>query len=315
MEAIFGLWIFAVGSSVGSFLNVVAWRGPRGMSINGHSFCPRCNVPIASIDNIPIVGWLRLRGRCLTCQLPISAKYPFFEAVGGFMFLFLYVIEFLSYGSNLPITIGMHRDYGLPLNLTDLPPRLIWIFAAHIILLSTMLAIFMTRNNGHRMPSKYLIFSVCIVWASLLIDQSASNVNLMSLNITPAETPYELGWYICRAAINSIVAAVVVSAAQKFAQQPEPTMADQDEVRSSDSFVSLCWNWYLIVFLLMLSIGVLPSMVVLTVSIAISAVYLLCDPKGLSKPWGHAQSWLLGVSYLFILGWKTFYNFALQMIS
>lgn len=75
---------FLLGSCVGSFLNVVAFRLPRGLSLlRPPSFCPACDRPIAASDNLPIIGWLLLRGRARCCGAPISARYPLGEALTG----------------------------------------------------------------------------------------------------------------------------------------------------------------------------------------------------------------------------------------
>lgn len=72
---------FVFGSIIGSFLNVVVWRVPRGESIvNPPSACPNCGAPIAPWDNVPILSWFILRGRCRSCGEPISARYPLVEA-------------------------------------------------------------------------------------------------------------------------------------------------------------------------------------------------------------------------------------------
>jgi leader peptidase (prepilin peptidase)/N-methyltransferase len=75
------------GVVVGSFLNVVAHRVPAGISIvRPPSACPSCGAPIAARDNIPIVSWLLLRGRCRNCHTPISPRYPIVESAGGVTF-------------------------------------------------------------------------------------------------------------------------------------------------------------------------------------------------------------------------------------
>ena len=67
---------------IGSFLNVVAYRLPRGESLaHPPSRCPECGTPIKPYDNVPVLGWLLLRGRCRHCGAPISARYPLVEAV------------------------------------------------------------------------------------------------------------------------------------------------------------------------------------------------------------------------------------------
>lgn len=80
------LIVFAAmyGSCVGSFLNVVVWRLPNGLSlVRPGSFCPKCSHPIRFYDNIPVFGWLFLRGKCRDCHAPISMRYPLIEFICG----------------------------------------------------------------------------------------------------------------------------------------------------------------------------------------------------------------------------------------
>ena len=80
----FALWTFAAGAVVGSFLNVVIARVPKGESIvSPGSRCPRCGNPIAWFDNVPIFSWLLLRARCRRCGLSISPRYPMVELLTG----------------------------------------------------------------------------------------------------------------------------------------------------------------------------------------------------------------------------------------
>jgi len=73
-----------LGLAVGSFLNVVVWRVPRGESVVAPpSACPRCGHQIRARDNVPVVSWLLLRARCRDCGEPISSRYPLVEAVTG----------------------------------------------------------------------------------------------------------------------------------------------------------------------------------------------------------------------------------------
>lgn len=70
-----------LGLLIGSFLNVVVWRVPRGESVvSPPSACPACGRPIRPRDNVPVLSWLLLRGRCRDCGSPISARYPLVEA-------------------------------------------------------------------------------------------------------------------------------------------------------------------------------------------------------------------------------------------
>jgi leader peptidase (prepilin peptidase) / N-methyltransferase len=73
-----------LGAIIGSFLNVVAYRLPRKESLlHPPSACPECGTPIKPYDNVPVLGWLWLRGRCRACGKPISPRYPIVEAVTG----------------------------------------------------------------------------------------------------------------------------------------------------------------------------------------------------------------------------------------
>jgi leader peptidase (prepilin peptidase)/N-methyltransferase len=76
-----------LGLAVGSFLNVVIWRLPRRESLSSPaSACPKCGQPIRPRDNMPVVSWLILRGRCRDCGAPISARYPAIELLTGALF-------------------------------------------------------------------------------------------------------------------------------------------------------------------------------------------------------------------------------------
>ncbi len=71
----------AFGASLGSFLNVVLWRVPRGESlVSPPSHCPACDTDLGPAELVPIASWLALRGRCRHCGVHISARYPLVEA-------------------------------------------------------------------------------------------------------------------------------------------------------------------------------------------------------------------------------------------
>jgi leader peptidase (prepilin peptidase)/N-methyltransferase len=84
-------FFFLFGIVIGSFLNVCISRIPDGLSIvSPGSHCPRCDAPIKPYDNVPILGWLWLRGKCRSCALPISPMYPIVELATGLLFLSCY---------------------------------------------------------------------------------------------------------------------------------------------------------------------------------------------------------------------------------
>jgi leader peptidase (prepilin peptidase) / N-methyltransferase len=92
------LFFFALGAIIGSFLNVCIVRLPRGESlIRPPSHCPNCNEPIKFYDNIPIISYIILRGKCRYCKKRISLQYPVVEALTGLMAVAL----FMKYGPTL----------------------------------------------------------------------------------------------------------------------------------------------------------------------------------------------------------------------
>src|SRR5205085_3397993 len=77
-----------LGLAIGSFLNVVVHRVPAGRSVvSPGSHCPGCSTPIRARHNVPVAGWLLLRGRCADCAEPIPARYPLVEALTAVLFV------------------------------------------------------------------------------------------------------------------------------------------------------------------------------------------------------------------------------------
>jgi leader peptidase (prepilin peptidase) / N-methyltransferase len=116
VAAVFGL-------IVGSFLNVVAYRLPRGESlVKPRSRCPNCETPIRPYDNIPVLSWLLLRGRCRHCGHPISPQYPIVEAATAALFAAVVAARDDAGG----IALGLILITALvPIVLIDLERRLI----------------------------------------------------------------------------------------------------------------------------------------------------------------------------------------------
>ncbi|MEJ7797632.1 MAG: prepilin peptidase [Solirubrobacteraceae bacterium] len=84
----------AFGLLIGSFLNVVAYRLPRRESLaTPGSHCPSCEAPVKPYDNIPVLSWLLLRGRCRSCREPIGARYPIVEAITAVLFAAVVAVQ------------------------------------------------------------------------------------------------------------------------------------------------------------------------------------------------------------------------------
>jgi leader peptidase (prepilin peptidase) / N-methyltransferase len=112
-----------LGAVIGSFLNVVAYRLPRGESlIQPGSRCPECETPIKPYDNVPVLGWLLLRGRCRACGTHIAWRYPAVEAVTGL----LCAAVVLRFGADRDAWLGLVLVLLLvPITLIDLDYQII----------------------------------------------------------------------------------------------------------------------------------------------------------------------------------------------
>ena len=146
LRVFLGSWLFALGACVGSFLNVVVYRLPLGknLSVPG-SACPRCGHAIRGRHNIPILGWLILRGKCFDCQAPISPRYPLVEAVVGTAFLAL-AWELLVGGANYPVI-----EFGQPRWSTATNALSVG-YALHVILVTTLIGAALIEYDGQRIP-------------------------------------------------------------------------------------------------------------------------------------------------------------------
>ena len=110
--------VFIFGAAIGSFINVVVYRLPAKLSILWPpSRCPHCLNQLRAYDNVPVLGWLWLRGRCRYCKSKISKRYPLVEAVTGLAF----VLIFLRFGvSSLTLGYCAFVSWLLALSLIDL---------------------------------------------------------------------------------------------------------------------------------------------------------------------------------------------------
>src|SRR5947209_6670504 len=113
----------AFGAVIGSFLNVVAYRLPRRESlVRPGSRCPGCQAAIKPYDNLPVIGWLLLRGRCRRCGVPISSRYPVVEALTALLAVGVVLVSH----STAALVLGLVLVAVLvPVALIDLDHRII----------------------------------------------------------------------------------------------------------------------------------------------------------------------------------------------
>jgi len=145
------VWLTVLGGVIGSFLNVVIYRLPRGLSlIEPPSHCPVCKKPIRWFDNVPVFGWIVLRGRCRDCRTPISMRYPLIEALTAAIFGLLAASEYLSGGANLPLRAVELVEGVVVTGLSNL--QLYTIYGYHLVLLCTLLCAVLIEYDGNRLP-------------------------------------------------------------------------------------------------------------------------------------------------------------------
>jgi leader peptidase (prepilin peptidase)/N-methyltransferase len=175
MNLALAAWLLAVGGCVGSFLNVLVYRLPLGLNIAyPGSRCPKCGAPIAGKDNIPVISWLHLRGRCRHCREPISWRYPLVEMLTGIVFFALAGVEVFTRGANLP-TSGHYFSTSVEL----------WsLYALQLVLLSLLIAAAGMAFDGQEMPWRLPLAAISLV--------------LLATTIWPVLRPAE-SWTIERA--------------------------------------------------------------------------------------------------------------------
>jgi prepilin signal peptidase PulO-like enzyme (type II secretory pathway) len=172
--AVLSLWLGAVGACVGSFLNVVVYRMPRGMSLVWPgSRCPQCEHPIRWYDNLPILSWLLLRGRCRDCRAPISPRYPLIEGLVATLFVVMaWNTVLIQFPGEFP---GDYRSAAETWSI-------LWgRYALHLLLALALIAAAFAELDGRALPIRVplavaviglIATSLCPVLRAELIDDS-----------------------------------------------------------------------------------------------------------------------------------------------
>jgi len=169
-DGVVALFLFVLGANVGSFLNVLAHRVPQGRSVvRGGSRCPACGMPIRWHDNIPVVGWLVLRGRCRDCRAPIAPRYPLVEAACAGLVGVVASVELLSGGRNLPRASHAFHRGGADVLLLHTDWLLVATSLLHCGILVTLLAWALFEADGLRVPRGWVLASLAIVVGIALV--------------------------------------------------------------------------------------------------------------------------------------------------
>jgi leader peptidase (prepilin peptidase)/N-methyltransferase len=134
-----------LGLAIGSFLNVVIWRVPRGLSLSSPpSACPRCGHPIRARDNVPVLSWLILRGRCRDCGEPISIRYPLVEL--GTALAFVGVVLWAA-----------------------LQPAGFWLLPAYLLFAAVSIALALIDLDTKRLPNAIVVPAIGVVLVLLAL--------------------------------------------------------------------------------------------------------------------------------------------------
>jgi prepilin signal peptidase PulO-like enzyme (type II secretory pathway) len=168
---------FVWGAMLGSFLNVVVHRVPRGASIvHGRSRCPRCGAPVRPRDNVPVLGWLLLRGRCRDCAAPISARYPLVEAGCGLLMTAVAAVDLVHGGIDRMLLRGDWLPWAR--------------FACHGLALLTLVAWTLIAASGSRVPKTATVVAVVVAGLAAVALPAVQPVGALPAgSVWPADQP------------------------------------------------------------------------------------------------------------------------------
>lgn len=153
------LWIGAFGACVGSLLNVLVYRLPLGLDVvTPSSRCPNCETRLTWRENIPIFGWLALRGRCRFCRVSISSEYPIVEAFTAFLWALVFVVLYAERNRFFGVPVGtLGPSWG------DAGFRLTWpTFVLVVSLFSCLIAVTLIDARTFHIPMALVVVPVVL---------------------------------------------------------------------------------------------------------------------------------------------------------
>lgn len=187
MKLLGEIWIFFLGGCLASFLNLVAWRLPRGRGVNGSSMCPFCETELLFSDNLPVYGWIRNSGHCRTCKTPIPLRYLFVEVFLGCVFVLIAFLEIQSGGANLPFQNAFNSE-GFVYLLFKPKWDLIQVATYHLTLICLLFTILLIRSERLQVPRKVFFWGVALaiglplIWPDMtLIAWQVHNNHLIEI--------------------------------------------------------------------------------------------------------------------------------------
>lgn len=210
-------FVAVFGGCVGSFLNVLIYRLPEGLSILWPpSRCPQCATPLKWYDNIPVLGWLLLRGRCRYCEKAISVQYPLIEAVTAILFV---AMLNLYYQTTLVQPFG---NFGLELT---------WpVFALHLVLVAVLL-------GATVIDARYFIIPLSLPWfatvaAVVVLPLYAHFAGIVTQGLLPHVT--RLGIHMALGGLAGLALSLLL-----LVMHILPRSFDDEEAQALDTLSSL----------------------------------------------------------------------------
>jgi len=152
-------WLLLFGGAVGSFLNVVIYRLPAGLSLSfPASHCPKCGHAIRPRDNVPVFGWILLQGKCRDCRASISVRYPLIEGFCAILF------------ANIGYVVLVNRSF-------DEMEQSLGLVVYYLLLLMTLLAAGMMDYDGKKVPVHLFVpaffgglIALAVSWDKAVLD-------------------------------------------------------------------------------------------------------------------------------------------------
>jgi leader peptidase (prepilin peptidase)/N-methyltransferase len=186
VDILLATFAFVFGLIFGSFLNVCIYRLPRGLSVVApRSACPNCAQPIAAYDNIPVLSWILLGGKCRNCKTPITPRYMIVELICGLLFLACF-LEFALWNPN-------HLFYTVPTNqgFSVLP---LLQFVKYAVLSFLLLGLIFTDAETQLLPDKMTLSGLFIGLAfSVFVPMPPDILTSVFFDFVPVRIPAVYG--------------------------------------------------------------------------------------------------------------------------
>lgn len=200
------LWVFVFGAIIGSFLNVVIYRLPRTISlVHPGSRCGSCGRAIRWYDNVPVLSWFVLRGRCRDCGAAFSSRYPIVEAATGAMFMALAIAGPLR---------------GEPVDLQPQTPATLWaLFCFRAALMCVVWSAAWIKRDGQPLPLSLLLFGLVCgalpaqLWPNLYGPPRWLPINDLGLSLGWQSSLLQL--------VGGLLGIALFAAAQRIAERPD----------------------------------------------------------------------------------------------